>query len=116
AKSNLIIRQGPEQNYKPTLYVEIANAGDSEFEPILRHAIDTVAQTYPGVDFKKNAAGQWEVLIPDRYKVGHEAHFTQVTRKYLEFLAAGHLPEWEEPNMIAKYYTIMQAYKMCAGR
>jgi hypothetical protein len=54
----------------------------------------------------------WEVIIPEKYKVGHEAHFTQVTQKYLGFLAAGKMPRWEENNMIAKYYTIMQAYQL----
>ena len=68
-------------------------------------------RTYPGVDVKKSDQA-WVVVIPDEYKVGHEAHFAQVTEKYLQYLAAGALPEWEEPNMIAKHHTIMEAYKM----
>lgn len=111
-KANLVIRQGPEQKYKATLYAEnTAGAAEADFEKTLRRAVATVTETYPGVDVRKNGR-EWEVLIPDRYKVGHEAHFTEVTRKYLEFLAEGRLPAWEEPNMIAKYHTIMQAYKM----
>ena len=27
------------------------------------------------------------------------------TEKYLGYLSAGKMPEWEVPNMIAKYYT-----------
>jgi Fe-S cluster assembly scaffold protein SufB len=54
----------------------------------------------------------WKVIIPDKYKVGHEAHFSQVTGKYLEYLVAGKLPEWEVPNMIVKYYTTTEALKM----
>jgi hypothetical protein len=50
----------------------------------------------------------WKVEIPDEYKVGHEAHFGQVTEKYLGFLAGGTLPGWEIPNMIVKYYTTTQ--------
>ena len=60
----------------------------------------------------KKSGREWEVLIPDRYKLGHEAHFTEVTQKYLGFLADGAMPAWEEANMIAKYTTIMQAYEM----
>ena len=42
-----------------------------------------------------------------------EAHFAQVTENYLRYLRAGRLPDWEVPNMITKYATIMQAYKLC---
>ncbi|MEO6436406.1 MAG: putative oxidoreductase C-terminal domain-containing protein [Tepidisphaeraceae bacterium] len=112
-KANLNIKQGADQNYKATLYVENTVGGDeAAFEQTMRHAIATVAKTYPGVEFRKSGR-EWVVLIPDRYNVGHEAHFTEVTQKYLGFLAAGAMPAWEEPNMIAKYTTIMQAYQMC---
>jgi hypothetical protein len=49
------------------------------------------------------------VEIPDKYRIGHEAHFGQVTDRYLEYLDKGKLPEWEVPNMIAKYYTTTSA-------
>lgn len=111
-KANLHIKQGAEQNYKATLYAEnLTNSPDAEFEQTLTRVVAKIAQTYPGIEAKKSGH-DWEIVIPDKYKVGHEAHFTQVTQKYLEFLAAGRMPEWEEANMIAKYATIMQAYKM----
>jgi hypothetical protein len=53
----------------------------------------------------------WTVEIPAQYKVGHEAHFTQVTEKYLQYLKDGKLPEWEVPNMIVKYYTTTEGLK-----
>jgi predicted dehydrogenase len=116
SKSNLIIKQGAAQSYKPTLYVEdVAGDSESNFVDTLHQAIAKVAQTYPGVDVKKNNGGEWEVQIPEKYKVGHEAHFAQVRQKFLEFLAAGRMPDWEEPNMIAKYQTTIQAYEMCLG-
>ena len=49
---------------------------------------------------------------PDKYRIGHEAHFGQVTEKYLRFLVDGKLPDWEVPNMIAKYYTTTMALEM----
>ena len=52
------------------------------------------------------------VTVPDKYHNGHEAHFTQVTENFLKYLRAGKLPEWEVPNMLTKYATIMQAYEM----
>jgi hypothetical protein len=54
----------------------------------------------------------WHVVIPDTYRVGHEAHFGEVTRHFLEYLSEGTLPAWEVPNMLAKYYTTTQAWKM----
>jgi predicted dehydrogenase len=115
-KANLNIKQGADQSYKATLYVENgAGADEAAFEQTVRQAIETVAKTYPGVEVKKSGP-EWEVLVPDRYKVGHEAHFSEVTQKYLGFLAAGAMPAWEEPNMIAKYTTIMQAYEMARER
>ena len=111
-RAALIIRQGKEQNYKPTLYVEKrAATTDAEFERVLRTAITAIAKTWPGIDAKKNDAG-WEIVIPDQYKNGHEAHFAQVAEKYLGFLAAVKMTDWEVPNMITKYNTIMQAYKL----
>ena len=40
------------------------------------------------------------------------AHFAQVTKNYLRYLRDLQLPAWEVPNMIVKYETIMQAYRM----
>jgi len=54
----------------------------------------------------------WKINIPEKYKIGHEAHFGQVTQNYLEYLEKGELPEWEVPNMITKYYTTIEAFKM----
>src|SRR5690606_32323498 len=54
----------------------------------------------------------WVVTIPERYHVGHEAHFAQVTERFLRYLRDGNIPHWEVPNMLTKYATIMQAYEM----
>jgi predicted dehydrogenase len=107
SNANLVIRQGAEQNYKPVLYIE--PLGNNEgFEKGLRENLKTVQQKFPGVDVKKNNAG-WEVLIPEKYKEGHEAHFARVTEKFLQYLQQRKLPSWEVPNMLAKYYTTTQA-------
>lgn len=109
-RTNLIIRQGAEQQYKPALYIEAAN-GNKDLDAALKSALPAIQQAFPGVDVKKNAAG-WEVIIPDKYKEGHESHFGRVAEKYLEYLKAGKLPAWEVPNMIAKYYTTTQALEL----
>ncbi|GAB4055232.1 putative oxidoreductase C-terminal domain-containing protein [Spirosoma litoris] len=109
-KANLVIRQGAEQKYKPTLYIEAA-AGNKDLEAALKTVLPAIQKEFPGVETKKIATG-WEVVIPEKYKEGHEAHFGRVAQKYLEYLKAGSLPAWEVPNMIAKYYTTTQALEL----
>jgi predicted dehydrogenase len=108
-KANLIIRQGAEQNYRPTLYIEpVSGADAAAFEKTLNSNAAKIQAKYPGVNLKKLETG-WEVLVPQEYHNGHEAHFGQVTERYLQYLVDGKLPDWEVPNMITKYYTTTQA-------
>lgn len=110
-KSSLIIKQGAAENYKATLYVE--SNGDADFEKRLMDGLDTrLENQFTRVTAEKVSESIWKINIPDEFKIGHEAHFGQVTENYLKYLAEGELPSWEIPNMIAKYYTTMEAYKM----
>jgi predicted dehydrogenase len=113
-KANLVIRQGAEQNFKPTLYIEPL-AITAAYEKAAAEVVEKIAQQYKGVALKKNAKG-WEVMIPDVLKEGHESHFARVTEKYLEYLSQHNMPAWEVPNMLAKYYTTTQAQKMAAKK
>ena len=109
-KANLIIRQGEEQQFKPTLYIEpIKN--DPAFETVILNELKTLQSEYPGVELKKLENG-WEVIIPEHYKEGHEAHFSRVTEKFLEYLKNDSLPAWEVPNMLSKYYITTKALEM----
>lgn len=109
-KANLIIRQGAEQNYKPVLYIEPVSK-EPNYEAVLTENLKKIQAKYAGVEIKKNAAG-WEVIIPEKYKEGHEAHFARVTEKFLQYLKDGKLPDWEVPNMISKYYTTTEALEL----
>jgi hypothetical protein len=112
SRADLIIKQGPEQHYLPILYVENKTATSAdEFERALRAALRKLAVTYPGLEARR-AGGLWEVVVPEKYNVGHEAHFAQVTESFLRYLAAGKMPSWEVPNMIAKYFTTTEAYRL----
>jgi predicted dehydrogenase len=111
-RASLTIKQGKDQAYKPMLYVDRAAAVPAvEHEKALRAAVARVAKKYPGIDL--GAEGEhFIVTVPEQYHVGHEAHFTQVTENFLKYLRAGKLPDWEVPNMLTKYATIMQAYRL----
>jgi len=112
SKANLIIRQGTEQKFKPVLYVEnVTKTNDAVFEATLKDALDAATKEYPGLTFQRDGKA-WRVVVPAKYDVGHEAHFAQVTENFLRALRNGRLPDWEVPNMITKYSTIMKAYEL----
>lgn len=113
-RANLVIRQGAEQHYRPTLYVENPSGVPvAKFERAVRVAVAKLAATWPGVDIK-SAGPAWEMVVPSKYEVGHEAHFGQVTETFLRYLAAGKIPEWEIAGMLAKYFTTTEAYRLAA--
>jgi predicted dehydrogenase len=112
SKANLVIRQDKDQQFKPTLYIEpVAKGKDARYETTLNEQLKTIVEKYPGVALK-TAKNGWEVIIPEKYKEGHEAHFGRVMEKFLEYLKNGNMPSWEVPNMITKYYTTTQGLKV----
>jgi len=111
-RCQLEIRQGKPEGYKPTLYImpTFIDSPD-EFRKDLEAAVQKVVGKYPGIAIREIDELTWVVDIPDSYKVGHEAHFGQVTEQFLGYLQEGKLPEWEIPNMIVKYYTTTEGMK-----
>ncbi len=107
-KSNLVIRQGEQESYKPVLYLEL-----NDEIPGFKEAINSALLQLPweGIEYIQLNDNTWQFIIPEKYRVGHEAHFGQVTEKYLEYLEKGNIPEWEVPNMIIKYYTTTEALR-----
>ena len=113
SKCNLIIRQGKEQNYQPELYVESVKKQDlAVFEKTLNASLTKLASKYPGISLQKQSKNVWQVMIPTKYRVGHEAHFGQVMDNFLLYLKNKQLPSWEVPNMLAKYYLTTAALDM----
>ncbi len=114
SRTRLTIKQGAEQNYVPILYAENISTKEAAdaFERVLRAAVAKLCHSWPGLDVKPSGQNTWQILIPEKYSVGHEAHFAQVTQRYLDFLAKGEMPSWEVPCMLAKYYTTTEAYRL----
>lgn len=111
SRANLIIRQGQEENYRPVLYIEPLSKNDRSFESDLKAQLSKVQSRYPGVDVQRSG-DIFTVTVPEKYHNGHEAHFGQVTEKYLEYLQKGSMPAWEVPNMITKYYITTKALEI----
>jgi predicted dehydrogenase len=112
SKANVIIRQGKEQGYRPEVYVEPAPGADAgKVAASLKRAVTRLQRKFPGLKAEKAGDG-WHIVIPDKCRVGHEAHFQNVMDAYLKYLAEGRLPEWEVPNMIAKYYITTRSLEL----
>ena len=116
SKADLVIRQGKEQNYRPELFIEAVKGGEASYEKDLEASMEKISSQYPGVALNKVRDGVWQVVIPAKYRVGHEAHFGQVTEHFLDYLKEGALPVWEVPNMLAKYYVTTSALDMAKAK
>lgn len=110
-RARLVIRQGEEEGFAPVLYVErVPSVGAGDFDTAVKAAFDQLLERYPGVAVSGDGDRR-TVTIPERYAVGHEAHFAQVTENFLTYVKECALPAWEVPYMLTKYATLMQAYE-----
>ncbi len=99
-RASVEVRQGAEENFRPELYVVPRRDG---VEAALKAKVAALQAEYPGVGLE-GVGDAVRVTIPDEYRVGHEAHFAQVTRQFFRYLSGEDtMPGWETPNMLAKY-------------
>jgi predicted dehydrogenase len=110
-KCDLVIKQGLQEKFLPTLYIENFKRSDlNNFSSQLKEAVKTLP--YDSIQIQTINNSAFKIIIPNKYRVTHEEHFGQVTAKFLGYLKSGKLPEWEVPGMITKYYTTTSALKM----
>lgn len=96
------VRQGVAEGFTPTLYVEPSEGGDRAcVESALREAVSKLSEECTGLDLAEAHPG-WSIVIPDELRVGHEAHFAQVTEKYFRYLVEGQVPPDEVLNALTK--------------
>jgi predicted dehydrogenase len=105
SRSRAEIRQGKAENFRPELYIVPATAALRQ--PVfdeLRKKIASLQKDWPGLDLDVRE-GEARIVIPEKFRVGHEAHFAQVTRAFLGYLQdPASLPAWEKSNMLVKYF------------
>jgi predicted dehydrogenase len=111
-KANIVVRQGKDQQYKPVLYIEQVEGHEIDgWETAVRKAVHALNKSYPGLAAKKVAKG-FQIIVPQKYAIGHEQHFALVVEQYLDYLKAHKIASWEVAGMLAKYYTTTQALQM----
>jgi predicted dehydrogenase len=102
--ASIEVRQTAKENYRPELFVAPNGPGRSGVLAAVRARLERLKTTYPGLGCE-SAGDELHITIPDRYRVGHEAHFAQVLEEFLKYLQSpGSMPRWEHPNMLAKYF------------
>lgn len=112
-RSQIEIRQGKRENYRPELYITPATSDDrSALARALEFRIGEVARRYPGIRVQDTGAG-FQIIIPAEHRTSHEMHFAEVTREFFTYLASPKsLPRWEKPNMLAKYWITTRGVEM----
>jgi predicted dehydrogenase len=104
-RARVEVRQTQADRFLPELYVvPAAVSSTSQILAAVQAKIAALQALYPGVGVEARGA-DIHVTIPEKLRVGHEAHFAQVTANFLKYLRDRRtLPAWERPNMVAKYY------------
>jgi predicted dehydrogenase len=109
SRSRVEVRQTKAENFKPEVYVAPNRVSYNRgVLAALQAKVSALQARFPGIQVQ-DRGDEWRVAIPDSYRVGHEAHFAQVTKQFLGYLKESNsLPAWEKPNMLAKYFVTTQ--------
>ena len=103
-RSRVEIRQGAAQKYQTELYVVPTGPEAGQVKAALDKRIAALQDRYPGLSVSSEESAL-RVVVPDRYRTTHEAHFAEVTQRFLAYLKdPKKMPHWEKANMLAKYY------------
>jgi predicted dehydrogenase len=95
-KSTVQIRQGAAETHVPELYV---SPGSTAVE----RRVAALQARWPGLSVVRQG-DEMRIAIPEKYRVGHEAHFAQVTNRFVEYVnRPSTMPAWEDAYMMAKY-------------
>jgi hypothetical protein len=114
-RCDIAIRQTEEEKFLPTLYIEnVKGININDFSMKLKEVLGSLP--YDSLVIEKVNDKTLKINIPKKYRVTHEEHFGQVTSRFLEYLKAGKLPDWEVPDMITKYYTTTSALKLAKSK
>ena len=104
-RARIELRHGPGEGWKPQLYVvPLAEIGAA-----LERHIAALAATYPRLGLERRE-GEWRITIPDVLRIGHDAHFRQLTKGFLARIEHHEpLTSIEQANLLAKYYVTTAA-------
>jgi len=98
------IRQGETENHIPELYIAPKPGMRDEVFAATQSRVAALRARWPGLGAVE-AGDALRIAIPEKFRVGHEAHFRQVATRFLDYAKSPQsMPAWERPNMLAKYF------------
>lgn len=104
-RSRIELRHGPAEGWRGQLYV----VPHADIGAALEHRVAALAETHPGLGLEQHG-GEWKIVIPDALRIGHDAHFRELTKGFLARIEQRQgLTEEEEANLLAKYYVTTAA-------
>ncbi len=104
-KARIELRHGPDEGWKPQLYV----VPRADIVAALEGRIAGLAETHKGLGLEQHG-GEWKIVIPDRLRIGHDAHFRELTKGFLAYVEnPASLPAETNANLLAKYYVTTAA-------
>ena len=100
SKSRVEIRQGPAERFVPEVYIAGADAGVAA---AVEKRVAALQSRWPGLAAVPSGP-EIRIVVPEKFRVGHEAHFGQVTNRFFDYVTSPKSsPAWETPYMLAKY-------------
>ncbi len=109
------IRQGRAEKYVPELYIVPADpAGAKDVLQEVRKKVAALQGRWPGLAALENGT-EARLVIPDKFRVSHEAHFAQVSNLFFEYMKAPKsMPARERDEMLAKYFVTTRGVEAAA--
>ncbi|MDZ4695579.1 MAG: putative oxidoreductase C-terminal domain-containing protein [Deltaproteobacteria bacterium] len=106
SQSRIEVRQGAREKYRSELFVRpVTKAATASVGDALRTRIAALSDRFPGLTIEQKN-GEFRVAVPDALRSGHEAHFAEVTRVFLDHVKhPATRAAWENANLLSKYFT-----------
>jgi predicted dehydrogenase len=99
------LRHGPEHGWKAQLYV----VPQADIASALERRVTDLARTHRGLGLERHGA-EWKIVVPDGLRIGHDAHFRELTKSFLGCIESpASLPAETNANLLAKYYVCTAA-------
>jgi len=104
SRATVEVRQGKEENFRPEVYVTARPEARAAVAEAVKQRLAALSSSYPGLGVEESG-NRLRVTIPDALRIGHEAHFALLVKRFLRYVNNPRsIPAWETPDMLAKYY------------
>jgi predicted dehydrogenase len=105
SRARIELRHGRDEGWKGQLYI----VPQADIGAALERRIAALAETHRGLALERQGQ-EWKIIVPDALRIGHDAHFRELTKDFLARVEApGSLPGWEARSLVAKYFVTTAA-------